>query len=502
MPKSESMKKWKTREFWKGIFTHNLSIKILSVIGAVLIWLLIVNIDNPYKTKSFIVQVDTINEEALRSVNKVYEIVDGSTATVNVTAKRSVVDNLEPTDIRAVADLSELSAVNSVAIKVSLNKKVSSDVVLECNQVMKVSLEDMETKLMKVVVETTGTPAEGYLVGECKVKPGVVEVTGGESAIDRITTVRVSLNVNGASDTFSKKLEPAAYDKNGNRVNSSTLSFSTRQVKVQAKMLQSKEVPVKVKVSGVPAEGYEFAEASCLPETVEIAGAAKKLSSVSEIEIPVDITGMTDHSARLEQELLLSDYLEEGITLGEEYQSVTVTIVIEALLEREVTLEPGSIRFRGLANGYKAEIVSDKPVSIVIRAPESAFAQAEGTLEQGYVDCSDLGAGTFTMPVKMDLGNEYLIIRRSSIKVRIEKAGGSAGDNSASDNSDGDGSDGGGSDSERGEPDRTDSPSASPKASEPAASPSATDASQDQKEEEKPEPSENRKSNPPITDAP
>ena len=61
-------------EFWKQIFFHNLFIKILSIIGAVLVWLLIMNIDDPYKTKGFIVQVETINEEALHSVNKVYEV--------------------------------------------------------------------------------------------------------------------------------------------------------------------------------------------------------------------------------------------------------------------------------------------------------------------------------------------------------------------------------------------------------------------------------------------
>ena len=107
-------------EFWKQILFHNLSIKLLSIIVAAIVWLLIMNIDDPYKTKSFVVPVQTTNEEALHSVNKVYEVVEGNTANVSVRGKRSVVDNLEADDISATADLSELSSVNAVAIQVHL----------------------------------------------------------------------------------------------------------------------------------------------------------------------------------------------------------------------------------------------------------------------------------------------------------------------------------------------------------------------------------------------
>ena len=266
-------------EFWKQIFFHNLFTKILSIVGAVLVWIVIMNIDDPYKTKGFVVSVETINEEALHSVNKVYEVIEGSTASVSVRGKRSIVDNLEASDISATADLSELSDVNAVAIRVRLKKKVSSEVVLECNQVLKVSLEDMETKQVKVTVDTEGIPAEGYSVGECVARPNVIEVTGGGSVIDRISSVRVKLNVNGASQNFSKMLEPAAYDKRGNRVISSTLSFGETQVKVKAQLLQNKTIPVKAEISGKPAEGYEVVGVDCLPEEIEIAGAEKFLNS-------------------------------------------------------------------------------------------------------------------------------------------------------------------------------------------------------------------------------
>ena len=277
----------------RKFFVNNAGMKLISVIIAIIVWAVIINIDDPYKTRSFTVEVETINENALNSVNKVYEVIEGSTAVVKVKGKKSVVDRLGASDIRATADLADLSAVNAVAIQPSLRKILSSDVFLECTQVLRVSLENRESKQVKVNVIASGEPAEGYTLGECTAKPNMIEVAGGESAVSQIASVRVFLNVNGATEDFAKKLVPVAYDEDGNKVESSTLSFSNSIIRVFAQILEDKAVPVKVKITGEPASGYEYVTTDCLPEKVEIAGTSRRLSRISSVIIPVDISGMT-----------------------------------------------------------------------------------------------------------------------------------------------------------------------------------------------------------------
>lgn len=409
-------------EFWKQILFHNLFTKILSIIGAIFVWLLIMNIDDPYKTRNFVVQVEMTNEDALHSVNKVYEVIEGSTANVSVRGKRSVVDDLESDDISATADLSELSDVNAVAIRVRLKKNVSSDVALECNQVLKVSLEDMETKQVKVTVDTEGTPAEGYSVGECAARPNVIEVTGGGSVIDRISSVRVTLNVNGASQNFMKMLEPVAYDKRGNRVTSSTLSFSDTEVKVRAKLLQNKTIPVKVKVSGKPAKGYEYVETSCLPEEIEIAGSEKKLANISEIVIPIDITGLTSTSSALEQEIAVGNYLSEGITIPEEYQRVSVKITIEKLVRKKIQIPAGKLEMTNVGNKYVAELYdSSSAIEITIEGRESILDAISDNAFSAHVDCTSLTEGIHKLQVKLDVGDSCKIVKGATVRVVIRK---------------------------------------------------------------------------------
>lgn len=410
------------KEETKRIYLNNLGIKISSVFFALLIWMIIINIDDPYKTRTFSVNVETINESALQSVNKVYEVIDGSTANVKVRGKKSVVDKLEASDIRATADLSDLSAVNAVAIEPSLTINVSSEVTLECNQVLKVSLEDRASKQVKVTVVTEGNPQKGYSIGECVAKPNMIEVSGGESAIRQIDSVRVYLNVNNVSDDFSKKLVPAAYDSDGNKVTSSTLTFSSDSIKVTASVLETKKIPVKVKIIGEPAEGYQYVKTNCLPKEVEIAGRPKVLSHVNSVPITLDISGMNSDSRRLEQDILISDYLPENITVLDESATVSIKIVIEQLYKKKIQIAASDIAYSGLGDEYEVIPASDlSKVYVVVTGIASDLRTLNTKTISPYINCKGLEEGTYSMRLRCDVGEDCEVIKYPKIKIIIKK---------------------------------------------------------------------------------
>ena len=107
---------------------NNLGLKLLSVICAFFLWLIVLNINDPVDYQQFTgVQVEMINADAITGEGKVYEILDNSNViTVTVKAKRSILDTLSRENIRAVADLSEVTITNTVSIKLSSNKYNSS----------------------------------------------------------------------------------------------------------------------------------------------------------------------------------------------------------------------------------------------------------------------------------------------------------------------------------------------------------------------------------------
>lgn len=86
--------------------TNNLGFKILAVIFAFTLWLVVYNIEDPTKTKTFSTNVTVENADAVTELNKCYEVVDGSNfVSFSVTAKRSVLDNMGDSDFTATADM-------------------------------------------------------------------------------------------------------------------------------------------------------------------------------------------------------------------------------------------------------------------------------------------------------------------------------------------------------------------------------------------------------------
>ena len=76
----------------------NLGIKILSVCLAMFLWIIIINVDDPVKTRTFTnVPVQVLNENTLTSKNKAYGIVSGDTVDFTVTGKRTQLEELKKT---------------------------------------------------------------------------------------------------------------------------------------------------------------------------------------------------------------------------------------------------------------------------------------------------------------------------------------------------------------------------------------------------------------------
>ena len=97
----------------------DLLLKIISVVFAFLLWMFVINTDNPVIKKTFSdVPVDMLNEQVLDDLNQTYKIESGDTVSFTVKGKKDVVDRLTKSDFRATADVSSMSDVHAIQIEV------------------------------------------------------------------------------------------------------------------------------------------------------------------------------------------------------------------------------------------------------------------------------------------------------------------------------------------------------------------------------------------------
>lgn len=399
---------------------NNLGIKLLALVIAFLLWVVIINIDDPVDTKTFRdIDVKILNEREIESLDKVYEIISGGNINIEAKAKRSVLKKLKATDIIATADLSEVSATNAVSIQLMCPKY--DNVVLRSNvEVLKISLENVATEQFKVSVDTNNTtPAEGYAIGEIRVRPNLIKVSGAETQIKRISEIRVSLDVSGATDNFTQNLEPKVYDANGKLMDSSRMKFSSSKVKVSVSLLETKVVPIHVTTKGDPADGYQLLNIEYEPKEIEIAGTSKVLNEVSEVPITVDISGKPTN---VEAELTLADYLPTGVIVVGDTQSINVRCTISKQRIQEIPFSSKDITIRNLSENYIVEFPqdTDELLASAVYLKGDDMEITIGMLHP-YLDLEGKGEGEYKLHVNFEPEENFMVTKSPSIQCIIKK---------------------------------------------------------------------------------
>ena len=336
--------------------TDNLFLKILSVLIAILIWLVVMNINDAEKTTSFPVPVELVNTEVITNNGKVFRVLEGSEfVTVKVRARKSIIDELDRTDFILTADMQkDLKYDRMVGITVECKNKsinIDENVSLSRSNV-EVSIEDSATEQFQVHVRHTGEPNNGLVVGSMVPEQTIIKITGPVSLVEKIKTVEAMVDITGIPGMTVKTCELKLYDAAGGIIDNTYLKYVGKNdgIDVTVSMLNTKTVPLKFNYTGNPAENYAVKEISCKPETVEIAGSAEVLSRIFRWEIPAEAVDVSGIDEELQLVVDLAQYLPSGVILknGEESSALVIVEVEyiepeeEAEEEEEETSKPSS----------------------------------------------------------------------------------------------------------------------------------------------------------------
>ena len=382
----------KTNKIW-----NNLGLKIMAVIFSILLWLVAVNINDPVERKVFRdVRVETRNTNLLTDENKLYKVLDDTdTVTVTVRASRSVLENINVSDITATADFSELSFTNTVPIRLSVNKYIDKQIEDISGSVdsMKLEVEDKKEKQFVIEIVQTGEPADGFIVGKVTTTDGnAMKISGPESVVEKVKKAVVEADVSDLTDSINITEKIRLLDAQGKEVTDSSITRSVNTSKVSITILETKTVPVSLSATGEPAAGYvATGEVSCAPETVTIAGKSSVVKDISEIVIPADELDLTGATADVTRLIDVRNYLPEGTSLtntnGEEFNGkVAVTVKIEPLVDITREVAASRIQIQNVPEGYTVTLDEGSRVSLRLRGLQVNLDQVNMDNLVGSID--------------------------------------------------------------------------------------------------------------------
>ncbi len=413
--------------------------KLASLLIAFILWFAVVQFTNPPDTVTFNnVLVTMSNMDMLEKENKMYEVLDGSnTVRVTVKAPRSVIKELRSSDIIAEADVSRLTEVNTIPITLTvLNAdKDSITSITSSPEVVRLNVEERDSKWIRVQYATVGEAAEGYMVGNVTADQTMVEVSGPKSAVEEISYAGIEIDVTGATTNLSANVELKLYDAEKKQLQFSNIEQNVNYIRMSVEVLAVKEVPVDLKVMGTPAEGYlATGVVKCDPPTVMIAGTVSTLAGINAISVSEEELDITGENSDLETVIKLRDYLPDNVRLADSSFNgrVTATVYIEPEFTRKFSIPESNISFINLPEGIEASPTGGvESYELKVSGLEEAVSLLQQNTIEGSVDVAawmekekltDITGKSYTLPVTFNLGEDIIIEKEVEIKVVFRKA--------------------------------------------------------------------------------
>ncbi len=424
----------------KKSLTNNIGLKLLAFIFAFMLWLLVVNIDDPVDTKTFDdIPVSIEYTEVVTQDQRSYQVLEGTdTVSVTVSATRSVLEKISAENIVATADMRELYLESQIPIEITI-PGYEFETATASPRNVQVKIEQNKSDTFPITVTTTGTVRDGYVLGNVQADPERVTVNGPESVIDQISKVVAEVNVSGLSSDSSIDAVLTYYDEDNNEISAEQLAnnLGTTGVKVNVTLYHTARIPVTVDTSGVTAaDGYSISEVTWTPEEIQLAGEEEVLDALEEIRIPADAIDITSISQRTEKTVDITPYLPEGTRLVDENGN---NILVTARVAREGTksfdIPVGSITVNNLddaltVSGYG----SGDDLEVHIGGPQEQLNSLELSDLAVSIDlknCTE--AGGYEVPVTITLPSDApdcTVETSVTVKVTLEKR------TTAADNSD------------------------------------------------------------------
>lgn len=409
--------------------TNNLGLKVIALVFSALLWLFVVNIDDPINSRVFNdIPYVVKNEEIATNDGKMFKIMDDiDSVRVVVHARRSVLNKIKSKDITAVIDLRERDPVtNIVPIKAVVNGyEENLEVTTECtpNNVM-VKVEGSTTKSFPISVSTENKQRDGYELGEMTTNPERIQITGAKSTIEDIQRVVAQIDVMGISEDCVKEAKLIIFDGNGNVMDQSAMqnNLGDKGVSVNVQVLPIKKVKLNFNVSGTPAEGYRLTGLNSEPASVEVYGTKENLNNLTALDIPGSEINIDNLQSRKEYTVDISKYLPEGIELTEETaKNVLVTVIVEEEGTRTIFLSTGAVRLDNLQEGLSA--VVETPGDLEIRfAGEEALLEKLNIQNAASVDLKEYTEpGTYDVPVEIELNQAITLMDTPMITITISE---------------------------------------------------------------------------------
>ncbi|MBP3736116.1 MAG: hypothetical protein J6I56_03770, partial [Lachnospiraceae bacterium] len=326
-------------------------LKVVSLLLAILLWVLVSNINDPVIYRQFSnIPVEIRNANRITEQGQVYRVLDETdiVGTVTIGAQRTKAEQLTADNIIAVADVDELTQLGTVPIRFSTNLYSGDLESIKGNiDYVRLDIENRKSTVFALQTTTSGALAEGYTLSDITTEQNQIRVTGPESIVSSISKAVANVDVSGARNTIVTYADIRLYDQNDRQISKEGLTMNITNVRVTVNILSAKTLPLTFSTTGAPADGYlRSGTITANPSEILVKGRSSVLNSIDRIDIPAEVLDVTGRTSDLVQEVDITPYLPDNVSFAQDdFEGLTeVRVGIVQAHARSIEIPIGAIR--------------------------------------------------------------------------------------------------------------------------------------------------------------
>ena len=387
------------------IKTNNLVLKISSLAVAFLVWIIVVNVSNPIVTRNISVPLNVVNANIITDAGKTYSLMGANSVTVSYEVRSRDQSRISASDFNASIDLGDMYDITGavpIAVEVVNNKDLIIGAVASKPSIVRVSIEDLQRKEFTLTTKITGTPSDGFSVGEVKLDKTNVVVTGPVSVIGQISQIGVEIDVSGLDSNESGRAELKYFDANGNAfvISDSRVSKSFDNVGYSLVMLNGRTLALNFDVGGTAAQGYKFTGAESTTKSIQVRGQPEVLEGLDSITVPASALSVEGATGDVNLTVDIKNFLPANVTaVGD--TKVNVTLKVEALDKKSLTLTVNDLNIVGAKPGAATNIVPEK-ITVVVSGLSANLESVTNADLKATLDVSEMNSGSNVGSLKFE----------------------------------------------------------------------------------------------------
>ncbi len=387
------------REFWNKRTVRI----IISILVALVIWVYVDSQDTePRTVRVNNIPVEFTGEDVL--MERGLLVTSDMNITIDLelsSSNRTVINNLDrgKDEIRLRVRLDSITSTgpNTLDWELILPDSVyRNSVTVDYASAYSITVDVVElyTKSVPIRGERSGTPAEGYVVGEMTFDQDAITVSGEQMAVANISHALVTVDITGATESFSTVAEFQLIDYNGDVIENSTFRTNVETVEVNVPILMIKELPLVIDITESPGSTLADADVTVEPSTITISGDSRSIGRLENVTLTdIDLSKLTGDTS-----FTVPIPIPAGSTSVSGETEATVLITFKDTVTTE-TFETSNISYINEPDGSAVTVVSNT-LEVTLRGPAAELADVTAHNIRVVGDLTDISAqaGSYTVP--------------------------------------------------------------------------------------------------------